>query len=69
MSLQGVLPFVLDFFPKKLVEFEISSAQKSSDAGILPIALFDETKEVMLIDRNASVSTARGKRSTFRSRA
>lgn len=43
MSLQGVLPFVLDFFGKKPVEIEISSAQMSSDAGLLPIAQFDET--------------------------
>ncbi len=43
MSLQGVLPFVLDFFPKKPVEFEISSSQMSSDAGLLPIVQFDET--------------------------
>ena len=43
MSLQGVLPFVLDFFPKKPVELEISSSQMSSDAGLLPIVQFDET--------------------------
>ena len=42
MSLQGVLPIVLDFFPKKPVEFEISSAQITSDAGLLPIVEFDE---------------------------
>ena len=42
MSLQGVLPFVLEFFPKKPLEFEISTAQMSSDAGLLPIVQFDE---------------------------
>lgn len=42
MSLQGVLPFVFDFFPKKPVEFEISSAALTSDAGLLPILQFDE---------------------------
>ena len=43
MSLQGVLPFVFDFFPKKPLEFEISSAQLTSDAGLLPICQFDES--------------------------
>jgi hypothetical protein len=43
MSLQGVLPFVLDFFPKKPIEFEVSAAQLTSDAGLLPIVQFDET--------------------------
>jgi Transposase DDE domain group 1 len=52
MSLQGVLPFVLDFFPKKPVEFEISTAQMSSDAGLLPIVQFDET--IGLTERFAS---------------
>ena len=42
MSLQGVLPFVFDFFPKKPVEFEISTAQLTSDAGLLPIFQFDQ---------------------------
>ncbi len=41
MSLQGVLPFVFYFLPKKSVEIEISSAQMTSDAGLLPIAQFD----------------------------
>jgi hypothetical protein len=52
MSLQGVLPFVLDFFPKKPVQFETSSAQMSSDAGLLPIVQFDET--IGLTERFAS---------------
>ena len=42
MSLQGVLPFVFDFLPRKRIEFEISAAQMTSDAGLLPIAQFDE---------------------------
>src|SRR6185312_8324575 len=52
MSLQSVLPFVLDFFPQKPVEFEISSAQMTSDAGLLPIVQFDET--IGLTERFAS---------------
>ena len=43
MSLQGVLPFVLDFYAKKPIEFEISPAELTSDAGLLPIVQFDET--------------------------
>lgn len=42
MSLQGVLPFVLDFLPRKPIEIEISRAQLTSDAGLLPIRQFDE---------------------------
>lgn len=42
MSLQGVLPFVFEFYPKKPIEFEISTAQLTSDAGLLPICQFDE---------------------------
>jgi hypothetical protein len=43
MSLQGVLPFVFDFLPKKPIEFEVSSAHLTSDAGLLPICQFDES--------------------------
>lgn len=62
MSLQGVLPFVLDFFPKKPIEFEVSLVQMSSDAGLLPIFQFDEkiglTKRfaaALSDDRNAAI--------------
>jgi hypothetical protein len=43
MSLQDVLPFVFNFLPKKPIEFEVSSAQLTSDAGLLPISQFDES--------------------------
>jgi hypothetical protein len=42
MSLQGVLPFVFDFLPKKRIEVEVSAARLSSDAGLLPVRQFDE---------------------------
>lgn len=42
MSLQGVLPFVLDFLPQKRIEVEVSQAQLTGDAGLLPIRQFDE---------------------------
>lgn len=42
MSLQGVLPFVLDFCPKKPIEIEVSHAQLTGEAGLLPIRQFDE---------------------------
>lgn len=42
MSLQGVFPFVLDFCGKKPVEVEVSHAQLTSDAGLLPMRQFDE---------------------------
>lgn len=42
MSLQGVLPFVLDFLPQKRIEVEISQAELTGDAGLLPIRQFDE---------------------------
>ena len=42
MSLQGVLPFVLDFLPRKPIEIEVSRAQLTGDAGLLPIRQFDE---------------------------
>jgi hypothetical protein len=43
MILQGVLPFVFDFLPQKRIEFEVSRAQITSDAGLLPICQFDES--------------------------
>lgn len=42
MSLQGVFPFVLDFSPIKSIEIEVSQAQLTGDAGLLPIRQFDE---------------------------
>jgi hypothetical protein len=42
MSLQGVFPFVLDYLPKKPIEIEVSQAQLTGDAGLLPIRQFDE---------------------------
>src|SRR5580658_1727391 len=42
MSLQGVLPFVFDFHPQKPIEIEVSHAQLSGDAGLLPVWQFDE---------------------------
>ena len=42
MSLQGVLPFVLEFSGQKPVVLEVSAGRLSSDAGLLPIRQFDE---------------------------
>jgi hypothetical protein len=42
MSLQSVPGLALDFFPSRPVEFEISSAPLSSDAGLLVFRQFDE---------------------------
>jgi len=42
VSLQTVLPFVLDFSGQKPVVLEVSAARLSSDAGLLPIRQFDE---------------------------
>jgi len=42
MSLQGVLPFVLDFLPNRPIEIEVSHALLTGDAGLLPIRQFDE---------------------------
>ena len=42
MSLRGVLPFVWDFLPEKRLEVEVSPAQLTGDAGLLPIRQFDE---------------------------
>ena len=53
MSLQGVLPFVLDFLPNKPIEVEVSHAQLTGDAGLLPIRQFDEA--IRLTERFAGV--------------
>lgn len=59
MSLQGVLPFVLDFHPEKTIEIEVSHAQLSSDAGLLPVRQFDEA--IRLTERFAgALQDARG---------
>src|SRR5262249_24021586 len=42
MSLQSVPQLSLDFFPSRPVQFEISTAPLTSDAGLLPIREFDE---------------------------
>ena len=42
MSLQGVLPFVLDFSAERPIEVEVSQAQLTGEAGLLPIRQFDE---------------------------
>ncbi|WLD10297.1 IS1380 family transposase [Planctellipticum variicoloris] len=55
MSLQGVLPFVLDFLPRKPIEIEVSRAQLTGDAGLLPIRQFDEA--ICLTQRFADALT------------
>jgi len=55
MSLQGVLPFVLDFFPKKPIEIEVSQSQLTGDAGLLPIRQFDEA--IRLTERFSNALT------------
>ncbi len=52
MSLQGVLPFVLDFLPQKPIEVEVSQCQLTGDAGLLPIRQFDEA--IRLTERFAA---------------
>jgi hypothetical protein len=42
MSLQTVPRLSLDFFPSRPVDFEVSTAPLTSDAGLLPIRQFDE---------------------------
>ena len=42
MSLQGVLPFVLDVSAERPIEVEVSQAQLTGEAGLLPIRQFDE---------------------------
>ncbi len=42
MSLQGALPFDFDFFEPLPIQFEISEAPLTSDAGLLPLRQFDE---------------------------
>lgn len=55
MSLQGVLPFVLDFCGKKPIEIEVSHAQLTGEAGLLPIRQFDEA--IRLTERFAEAIT------------
>ena len=42
MSLHSVPPSSLDFFPSRPIDFEVSPAPLSSDAGLLPIRQFDQ---------------------------
>lgn len=42
MSVQSDFPFVLDFLPRTPIVVEVSQAQLTSDAGLLPIRQFDE---------------------------
>ena len=42
MSLQSVLDLSFDFLGSRPVEVEISDSPLSSDAGLLPIAQFDD---------------------------
>lgn len=42
MSLQTVFPFAFDFLPQKPIHVEVSQAQLSGDAGLLPIRQFDQ---------------------------
>src|SRR3569833_2105975 len=59
MSLQGVLPFVLDIHPEKTIEIEVSHAQLSRDAGLFPVRQFDEA--IRLTERFAgALQDARG---------
>ena len=59
MSLQGVLPFVLDFLAGKPIEVEVSQAQLTGDAGLLPIRQFDQA--IRLTARfGAALRDARG---------
>lgn len=59
MSLQGVLPFVLDFSAERPIEVEVSQAQLTGEAGLLPIRQFDEA--IRLTARfAAALSDARG---------
>ena len=61
MSLQGVLPFVLDFLAGKPIEVEVSQAQLTDGAGLLPIRQFDEA--IRLTARfGAALRDARGGR-------
>jgi hypothetical protein len=59
MSLQGVLPFVLDFLVEKPIEVEVSQAQLTGEAGLLPVRQFDEA--IRLTERfGAALRDARG---------
>lgn len=59
MSLQSVLPFVLDFLVEKPIEVEVSQAQLTGEAGLLPVRQFDEA--IRLTERfGAALRDARG---------
>jgi hypothetical protein len=59
MSLQGVLPFVLDFLVEKPIEVEVSQAQLTGEAGLLPVRQFDEA--IRLTERfGTALRDARG---------
>jgi len=59
MSLQGVLPFVLDFLAGKPIEVEVSQAQLTGEAGLLPVRQFDQA--IRLTERfGAALEDARG---------
>jgi hypothetical protein len=59
MSLQGVSPFVLDFLAERPIEVEVSQAQLTGEAGLLPIRQFDEA--IQLTGRfAAALKDARG---------
>ena len=42
MNLQGASLFDLDFFEPLPIQFEVSNAPLTSDAGLLPLRQFDE---------------------------
>jgi hypothetical protein len=52
MSLQSVPWFSFDFLPSRPVDFEVSSAPLTSDAGLLPIRQLDE--QIRLTDQFAA---------------
>jgi hypothetical protein len=59
MSLQGVLPFVLDFLAERPIEVEVSQAQLTGEAGLLPVRQFDGA--IRLTERfGAALRDARG---------
>ena len=59
MSLQGVLPLVLDFSVERPIEVEVSQAQLTGEAGLLPIRQFDGA--IRLTERfAAALRDARG---------
>ena len=52
MSSQSVPRTALDFFPSRPVEFELSAAPLSSDAGLLVFRQYDE--QIRLIEQFAA---------------